>query len=322
MRIYVGNLPFGVTDGDLSAAFSQHGQVASAQVVVDRETGRSRGFGFVEMPTGSEAEAAIRGLNGKDMQGRALTVNEAKARYYQRLLARDQDEAAEIVEAYVNADGRESVYDAVLLPALYYAKQDRDRGLLSEGDAQFMGQATREILDVLAHDAPAPSERDTGDLSVSDPGADTRVRIVGCPARDDADALALEMVRHLLDPARYQMEVGRTGMLTAEVVASIDLHRPALLCIGAVAPGGLSQTRHLCKRLRSQYPELKIVVGRWGLHDEKDADRQQLLAAGADHVETTVLDTQRTLVQVGLTGGHPAPESPPTPAPEVVGAHV
>jgi predicted PurR-regulated permease PerM len=245
-------------------------------------------------------------------------VIEAKARYYQRLLARDQDEATDIVEAYVSADGRESVYDTVLLPALYYAKQDRDRGLLSEGDAQFVGQATREILDVLAHDTPALSARDSGDLSVSDPGADTRLRIVGCPARDEADALALEMVRHLLDPARYRLEVSETGMLTAEVVAWVDLHRPALLCIGAVAPGGLSQARHLCKRLRSQCPELKIVVGRWGLHDEKDADRQHLLAAGADHVETTVLDTQRTLAQLGLTLGRPAPESPPTPPLEVV----
>jgi predicted PurR-regulated permease PerM len=241
-------------------------------------------------------------------------VIEAKARYYQRLLARDQDEAADIVEAYVNTDGRESVYDTVLLPALYYAKQDRDRDLLSEGDAQFVGQATREILDVLALDAPAPSEREPGDH----PGTDTRVRIVGCPARDEADVLALEMVRHLLDPAQYRMEVSRPGMLVAEVLAWVDLHRPALLCIGAVAPGGLSQARHLCKRLRSQCPELRIVVGRWGLHDERDADRQHLLAAGADHVETTVLDTQRALAQVGLTLGRPAPESPPTPAPEVV----
>jgi predicted PurR-regulated permease PerM len=245
-------------------------------------------------------------------------VIEAKARYYQRLLAHDQDEAADIVETYVSADGRESVYDAVLLPALYYAKQDLDRGLLTEGDARFVGQATREILDVLAHDAPGPSEGDTGDLAVSDAGADTRVRIVGCPARDEVDALALEMVRHLLDPARYRIEVISASMLTAEVVAWVDLHRPTLLCIGAVAPGGLSQARHLCKRLRSRCPELKIVVGRWGLHDEKDADRQHLLAAGADHVETTVLDTQRTLTQVGLTLERPAPESPPTQAPEVV----
>jgi predicted PurR-regulated permease PerM len=237
-------------------------------------------------------------------------VIEAKARYYQRLLARDQDEASDIVEAYVNADGRESVYDTVLLPALYYAKQDRDRGLLSEEDARFVGQATRDILDVLANDALAPAERDPGDHA----DTDTPVRILACPAQDEADVLGLEMVRHLLDPARYRMEVSRIGMSVVEVLAWVDLHRPALVCIGAVAPGGLSQARHLCKRLRSQCPELKIVVGRWGLHDEKDVDRQQLLAAGADHVETTLLDTQRTLVLVGLAPAHPAPE--PTPAAE------
>jgi hypothetical protein len=124
--------------------------------------------------------------------------------------------------------------------------------------------------------------------------------------------VALEMVRHLLDPARYRIEVSGTGMLTAEVVAWVGLHRPALLCIGAVAPGGLSQARHLCKRLRSQYPELKIVIGRWGLHDEKEPDREHLLAAGADYVETTVLATQRALAQVGLTLGRSARESPPT----------
>jgi hypothetical protein len=228
-------------------------------------------------------------------------VIEAKARYYQRLLARDQDEAAEIVEDYVKADGRESVYDAVLLPALYYAKQDRERGLLTEADAQFVGQATREILDILAPDASVPSESDTRDLSASDPGADHRVWIVACPARDESDALALEMVRHLLDPARFRIQLIGASMLTAEVVTWVALHRPALVCIGAVAPGGLSQARHLCKRLRSQCPELTIVVGRWGLHDERDADRQHLLAAGADYVETSVLDTLRTLTQVGLT---------------------
>jgi hypothetical protein len=124
------------------------------------------------------------------------------------------------------------------------------------------------------------------------------------------------MVRHLLDPARYRMEVSRIGMPVVEMLAWVDLRRPALVCIGAVAPGGLSQARHLCKRLRSQCPELKIVVGRWGLHDEKDADRQQLLAAGADHVETTLLDTQRTLVLVGLAPAQPAPG--PTPAAEAV----
>ena len=80
MRIFVGNLPYGATDGDLESAFSAHGQVESASVVTDRETGRSRGFGFVEMPSATEGENAIRAMNGADMQGRALTVNEARPR--------------------------------------------------------------------------------------------------------------------------------------------------------------------------------------------------------------------------------------------------
>lgn len=179
-------------------------------------------------------------------------VIEAKARYYQRLLARDQDEATDIVEAYVDADGQESIYDAVVLPALYYAKQDRDRGLLSEEDAQFVAQATREILGILAHDAPAPSVTDTETLSVGDPGVDTRILIAGCPARDATDALALEMVRRLLDPARCRLELIGAAMLTAAVVGWVDQHRPALSCIGAVAPGGVRQARHLCQRLRSR----------------------------------------------------------------------
>jgi hypothetical protein len=233
-------------------------------------------------------------------------VTEAKARYYQRLLARDQGEASDIVDAYVSTEGRESVYDTVLLPALYYAKQDCDRGLLSEDDTQFVGQATREILDGLANSSPVPAEHEHADYL----DTDTPVRIVACPARDEADVLGLEMVRHLLDPAGYQMEMSRTGMLMAEILALVELHRPALVCIGTMAPGGLSQARHLCKRLRAQWPELKIVVGRWGLPDEMDADCQELLAAGANHVETTVLDTRRTLVLIGLTHGHRAPESP------------
>ena len=77
-NLYVGNLSFSCTADDLRELFSQHGNVSSAQVVSDRETGRSRGFGFVEM--GDGGEAAISALNGTDFQGRSLTVNEARPR--------------------------------------------------------------------------------------------------------------------------------------------------------------------------------------------------------------------------------------------------
>lgn len=77
-KLYVGNLPYTTSDSDLQQLFSQHGSVASAQVITDRETGRSKGFGFVEMASDGEAQAAISGLHGKDWNGRPLTVNEAR----------------------------------------------------------------------------------------------------------------------------------------------------------------------------------------------------------------------------------------------------
>jgi RNA recognition motif-containing protein len=79
-KLYVGNLAYGVTDSDLQTMFAPHGTVQSAQVIMDRETNRSKGFGFVEMGSGNEATAAINALNGKEVDGRKLTVNEARPR--------------------------------------------------------------------------------------------------------------------------------------------------------------------------------------------------------------------------------------------------
>jgi RNA recognition motif-containing protein len=79
-RLYVGNLSYGVSSSDLESLFAGHGSVTSAEVIADKMTGRSKGFGFVEMGTDDEAAAAIAALNGKEHDGRALTVNEAKPR--------------------------------------------------------------------------------------------------------------------------------------------------------------------------------------------------------------------------------------------------
>jgi RNA recognition motif-containing protein len=79
-RLYVGNLAWGVTDQDLQELFAEAGKVESAQVIIDRATNRSRGFGFVEMATDEAGESAINMLNGRDLKGRAIRVNEAQAR--------------------------------------------------------------------------------------------------------------------------------------------------------------------------------------------------------------------------------------------------
>jgi RNA recognition motif-containing protein len=79
-KLYVGNLTYGVTDATLAQMFEAHGPVQSAQIIMDRDTGRSKGFGFVEMGSDQAAQAAIAALNGKEVDGRNLTVNEAKPR--------------------------------------------------------------------------------------------------------------------------------------------------------------------------------------------------------------------------------------------------
>src|ERR671926_209210 len=79
-KLYVGNLVYGVSSSDLEQLFGQYGTVQSAQVITDRDTGQSKGFGFVEMGSDQEAQAAIAALNGQQVQGRTLTVNEAKPR--------------------------------------------------------------------------------------------------------------------------------------------------------------------------------------------------------------------------------------------------
>jgi len=79
-KLYVGNLAYGVTDSDLETMFSAHGTVTSAQVIMDRDTGRSKGFGFVEMSNDQEAQNAIQALNGQVADGRSLIVNEARPR--------------------------------------------------------------------------------------------------------------------------------------------------------------------------------------------------------------------------------------------------
>jgi RNA recognition motif-containing protein len=80
MNIYVGNIAFDVTEADLRAAFEAFGSVASVNILKDQYSGQPRGFGFVEMPSTAEAQAAIAGLNGKDLMGRSLNVNQARPR--------------------------------------------------------------------------------------------------------------------------------------------------------------------------------------------------------------------------------------------------
>ncbi|MBI5091872.1 MAG: AI-2E family transporter [Candidatus Hydrogenedentes bacterium] len=221
---------------------------------------------------------------------------DADVSYYQRLLARDQDEAAQLVLKQVKVSPPEQVYDELLVPALVYTKRDRGRDFLTESDEEFVFQATHEVMEDLGERRSAATLAATKKTPVSAGQAPpSRVHILACPARDHADRLAIEMLRQLLNPADWDMEITALETLTAELVAHVTEEKSALICIGALPPGGLAHTRYLCKRLRARHPDLKIIVGRWGLTDNVDTNREQLLEVGADLMATTLLETRKQL---------------------------
>jgi predicted PurR-regulated permease PerM len=218
--------------------------------------------------------------------------------YYQRLLARDQDEATDVVNVYLQTHPSETVYDAVLVPALVLAKRDRDAGELSRDDEHFIFQVTRAIVDDLEVAAPVQegSVEATPKASAEPPRPKTLV--LACPACDETDELALKILRRLLDPDRYHTEV-LSGQDDQDGGRFADLgEKPDVICVAALPPGGLAQARYLCKRLRASFPHQKIVVIRWGLPDNAGQRREELLAAGADVVAVTLQEARTKIARL------------------------
>lgn len=216
--------------------------------------------------------------------------------YYQRLLARDLDEAAQLVLTQAKATSPERVYDELLVPALVYTKRDRDQDFLTEADELFVLQATSELLEDLGERRSAALLAATKKASAGDiQEAPLKIHILSCPARDQADYLAIEMLRQLLNPEEWDMEVTALETLTSELVTHVTEEKYALICIGALPPGGLTHTRYLCKRLRARRPDIKIIVGRWGLIDNVDENREELQEAGVNLMATTLLETRNQI---------------------------
>lgn len=221
---------------------------------------------------------------------------EPKVSFYQRLLARDHDEAMELVRAHARNAPAEEVYDSLLIPALTFAKRDLERDELTDADQQYILQTVGEIVEEIGEMPAADSANDNaGPQSNGQPAVTPKVRVFCYPARDSTDELALEMFRQLLDPARWEIDVASTEMLSAEVVAQAEHEQPALICVGALPPGGLSQARYLCKRLRAKLPNARILIGRWGLTSNIEQNQEQLREAGADEVDATLLVTREFL---------------------------
>jgi len=213
----------------------------------------------------------------------------AEARYYQRLLARDRYEAQAIVKDYLGQHPIDRLYDEVLVPALVLVRRGRRGGELRPDDEQFILRTTRALLEELDTSvSPAATPSD---------GAD-QVLVLGLPACDEVDEVALLMLRQLGRAEGHDVRLTGSGELSSGMVALVQQERPALVFVAALAPGGLAQARYLCRRLHSQFPTLRIVVGRWGLRRDPRKSRKLLLAAGADRVVTTLREARSQLTRL------------------------
>lgn len=229
----------------------------------------------------------------------------ARVAFYQRLAARDQDEASEIALAVGGeaelADPAD-VYDRVIVPALCLARRDHDDRDLADPDLGFVTRAAREIGEEVALARPAVSA-----------GTDERVKVLIAPARDDLDQVAAELFGRVLDPNRWEPDVVTDELLAAELLERIEQTEPAAVVIASLPPGGVAHTRYLVTRIRGRFPDLKLVVGRWGRGEDFPDDTQ---AGGADWMDPTMADTRKRLTEwypVFAAAASPAPNGKAKP---------
>ena len=215
--------------------------------------------------------------------------------YYQRLLARDQTEAADLVERYIKSHPPPAVYDALLLPALNYAERDRIEGRLSPADESGVTESTRELIadaaewiSGLVPASPSPAAGTVPEL----PAPRQPLRVLGYAANGASDALALSMLAHLVADLPMAVEIQDTRLSTNALLALLRDHTITVLCIADLPPSPPSRTRYVVKRLRAALPDLRIIVGRWAPAALADDTNEQLLADGATHVAATLLETR------------------------------
>ena len=223
--------------------------------------------------------------------------------FYQRLLAGDEVEATQIVQTYLRTNALDTVYDAVLISALAHARRDAEHGRLVDLDEQVVLRVAADVVEGVRTSLP---RRPTG--------AHLCGGVVACPARDELDELAVTMLCDVATSIPCDIALAPAGMLASEILSLVAERNPAVVCIGFVPPGGLAQTRYLCKRLRARFPELKILVGRWGGAEGIETARELLIRDGADAVGGTLLESREQLARLASLVGPGAATQVAAPA--------
>lgn len=209
---------------------------------------------------------------------------------YQRLLGRNDDDAAELLREHVEQNSLESAYDEVLMPTLVLAKREWLADRIEEADLDAILNTLQEVIDAL----PADESKDDATPAAQDASVSIDSLVIGFPI-GEADELLLEMVERLLGKRGGHFESISSEMLIAERIALVQERKPACVCVSSLAPGDLMQTQQICKRLKSKLPDLKIIVGRWESRGVAEKTAEMLRSVGVDRTVSTLSKMREAL---------------------------
>ncbi len=229
--------------------------------------------------------------------------------YYQRLLARDQSEAADLIERHIKTQSPRSVYDALLLPALNYAERDRLEQRLTLDEEAAVIDATRELLSDVVESIRSMDPEDQTPTEVSQPaGPREPLRVLGFAINGAADELALVMLANVVDDLSIVIEMINTRMQASELVSLVQARGVSVVCLADLPPSPPSKTRYFVKRLHAALPDVRILVGRWGPAALADESTQLIRDSGASLVASTLVETRTYLGGLAEMTRTPAPE--------------
>jgi predicted PurR-regulated permease PerM len=214
---------------------------------------------------------------------------------YHRLLSGDEEEAEEILRKRFRASPRGQVFDDVIIPALLLAGRDRVRLEISEVDHQGVLRTIRDLVEVPKVAVVA----DAGEVV-------TPLRVLGVSSRSATDETIWDMLSQLFDPTRVQLESVGSAYLAAEGPAAEEGTLPDLMCVIAIPPGGLTQARYICRRLRAKFATTPILVIRPGLQADAKESAGRLIEDGASQVCFTLAEAHTVAEQYLVRGGQSA----------------
>jgi predicted PurR-regulated permease PerM len=243
-------------------------------------------------------------------------VFEPKRQVYQRLLAGDQEEAAELVDDDLENRPLVEVYDTLLIPALALAETDWHHGELDEGRHNFILQSLKEMI----------NEKGEGQQEVQakegiEDGNQTRPCILCLSARDEADEIAAMMLAQLLATGECLVQSLSFTATAGELVDLVQRRKPDVVCISATPPVAVMHARHLCKQIRGRFPKVPVVVGLWNAQGDLSKAKTRIGGGATTHVVATLAEAQeqvRLLIQPLLP--QPEKQAQPDSGPRVMEA--